>query len=151
MARARGFGFLTNITSKVFNIHLQVWMMVSCLQCCTHATRTRVSKHGMEPVKCRPNHGIGEGKFPLCVAVITRCHITNNFIVIENFIEVSVWIFLSAYNKFVCLILFIKDPLVVSRVCVLHCQRWQVKKTFNEQWIIGKIHPFGDRVFKNKD
>ncbi len=45
--------------SKCFNVHPQVWMMLSCLQCCTHATRTRVSEHGMEPMNCGPNHGVG--------------------------------------------------------------------------------------------
>ncbi len=53
-------------------------------------------------------------------------------------------------DEFIGFILFIKYPLVISRICVLHLQRRQVKEAFNEQWIIGKVHSFGDRVFKNK-
>ncbi len=26
-----------------------------------------------------------------------------------------------------------------------------MKKTFNDQWVIGKVHHFGDRIFKNKN
>ena len=47
-----------------------------------HMARARVSKHGMEPVNGRPNHGVGEGKFPLCVVVITRHCIINELFVI---------------------------------------------------------------------
>ncbi len=33
----------------------------------------------------------------------------------------------------------------------MHCQRWQVQKTFNEKRIISKVHPFLDGIFKNKN
>ncbi len=54
-------------------------------------------------------------------------------------------------NKLISFILLIKNPLVISRICVSHLQRRQVKEAFDEQWIIGKDHPFGDRVFKDKN
>ncbi len=89
MTRSRGFGSLTFITSETFNVHPVMWVMISCLQCSMHTVRARVSKHGVKPMNGRPNHGVGEGKFPLCVAVVT-----NNFFVIKYFSEVSVWKFL---------------------------------------------------------
>ncbi len=56
-----------------------------------------------------------------------------------------------AVGKFIGFVLFIKYTLVISRVCVSHFQWGQVEEAFDEQWIIGKVHPFGDRFFKDKN